>query len=273
MFLYVGKMKSVRSAGFFLSIFFMGVALIATFWLPTDILDYQIQDRLQAPNSVHFLGTDHLGRDILSMLMAGTTNSLGIAIVAVLLGSSIGFFLALLVWVLQISWLNRTIFYLSDSLLAFPVLLTALILATFYRPGLLNVIIAIALYNIPIFIRLTDTTLRAISKNSYIKAAFAMGQTRSGMLWKHMIHSLAAIGVVQITVQISFALLAEAGLSYLGFGITYPQTSWGKMLFDGQTFIEDYPWLVIWPGLCMTLAVLGFQLLGEWLRKNLDIPS
>ena len=105
-------MKLVRSAGFFLSVFFIMVAVIATFWLPTDILDYEIHDRLQAPNSFHFLGTDHLGRDILSMLMAGTTNSLGIAIVAVLLGSSIGFFLALLMWVWQILWFNLTIFYL-----------------------------------------------------------------------------------------------------------------------------------------------------------------
>lgn len=264
-------MKSFHSTGLFLSIFFIGVALIANFWLPADIFHYQISDRLQPPNSVHLLGTDHLGRDMLSMLMAGAVNSLGVAVIAVLLGSTIGFLLALWVWVLQISWVSRILLYFSDSLLAFPALLTALILATFYKPGILNVIIAIALYNIPIFMRITETILQVTSKNTYIKAAFAMGQTRFGILWHHMLKSLATVWVVQIAVQISFGLLVEAGLSYLGFGITYPQNSWGKMLFDGQTFIEDYPWLVVWPGLCITLAVLGFQLLAEWLRKNLDI--
>lgn len=264
-------MQLMQRTGVFLAVVFIIIAIIGIWLSPDSIITPEIHQRFQPPSANFWLGTDQYGRDIFGMLVLGAGNSLLISVCAVLGGGFVGSILAVLIWMLGIKTLHKILNFISHGLMAFPALLVALVLSAYYQPGFITVVTAIAFYNIPVFAKITLAILGQLQRNDYAKAAIALGQGKGGILMKHHLKPLFAILIIQFAVQVSFAILAEAGLSYLGFGINYPYVSWGKMLFDSQTFIYDNPWLVIWPGICISMAILAFQLSAEWLRKKLDI--
>ncbi|MBX7146672.1 MAG: ABC transporter permease [Alphaproteobacteria bacterium] len=219
--------------------------------------------------STNWLGTDQYGRDIMSMIMVGARYSLGIALLSIFFGSIIGITLGMVIF------LNRNIkgdliLGISNILFAFPALVTAIILTAVQGPHWINVVIAVILFNIPIFTKLTYSIALAIESNLYIQAAKALGRNNMDNFYYHILPNIKGILIVQMASQFSLALLAEAGLSYLGFGVQPPDPSWGRMLSEAQSFIMVVPELSIYPGMSILITVLAGNLIGHGLRNALD---
>jgi peptide/nickel transport system permease protein len=244
-------------------------ALISLVWTPHSATVLAIKLRFQTPNWSHWLGTDHYGRDVLSMLMVGAQNSLVVGIVAVGIGLGIGVGLGLLASARR-GWTEEIIMRFSDFTFAFPAILSAIMLTALLGPGTVNSILAIGIFNIPVFARLTRATGNAIWSREFVLAASAAGKGRARIALEHVLPNIASVIVVQATISFAIAILAEAALSYLGLGTQPPNPSWGRMLNDAQTFMFNAPYLAIFPGAAIFLAVLGLNLLGDGLRDVLD---
>lgn len=244
-------------------------ALISLVWTPHSATVLAIKLRFQTPNWSHWLGTDHYGRDVLSMLMVGAQNSLVVGIVAVGIGLGIGVGLGLLASARR-GWTEEIIMRFSDFTFAFPAILSAIMLTALLGPGTVNSILAIGIFNIPVFARLTRATGNAIWSREFVLAARAAGKGRARIALEHVLPNIASVIVVQATISFAIAILAEAALSYLGLGTQPPNPSWGRMLNDAQTFMFNAPYLAIFPGAAIFLAVLGLNLLGDGLRDVLD---
>ena len=244
-------------------------ALLSLVWTPFNPTAIAIRQRLRAPGGDHWLGTDQLGRDLLSMLLTGAQSSLLVGVLAVALGLVIGVALGLLASARR-GWAEEIILRLTDFAFAFPAILTAIMLATLLGPGLPTAVLAIGLFNIPIFARVTRASANAIWARGYVQAARACGKTRTAITLRHVLPNIAAPLIVQATIQFATAILAEAALSYLGLGTQPPQPSWGRMLAEAQTLAGQHPHLAIFPGLAIAVAVLGFNLLGDGLRDAID---
>ncbi|WP_417519369.1 ABC transporter permease [Minwuia sp.] len=244
-------------------------ALVSTFWTPhpTDVIS--IANRFQPPSASHWLGTDQLGRDLLSLLMEGAQSSVIVAFLSVGLGGSVGAALGLLA-AARGGMLEELVMRCADLAFAFPALLFAIMLAAIYGPSLTNAVLAIAFINVPVFARLGRAAANQIWVRDYVTAARAMGLSTFRITWRHVGPNVAAILVVQITIEFAIAILAEAALSYLGLGVQPPIPSWGRMLSEAQTLLFIAPQLAIWPGVCIVIAVLGFNLLGDGLRDATD---
>lgn len=251
------------------TLFFVVVALLALVWTPYAPTGINIPFRLKPPTLAHPFGTDAFGRDVLSMIMAGATNSIVIAVIAVLVGAGGGVPLGALA-AARGGWLDNLIMRSTDLAFAFPALLTAVIITAIAGPGAVNAMIAIGLFNIPVFARLTRGSAMGLWQREYVLAARCAGKGDAAITVQHILPNLGAVLIVQATIQFALAIVAEAGLSYVGLGTQPPQPSWGKMLNDAQTYIYQAPWLAIFPGLAITLAVLGLNLLGDGLRDLLD---
>jgi len=247
----------------------LGVALLSVFWTPFDYTQLDIRHKFAVPSGSHWLGTDQLGRDLLSQLMAGAGNSMAVAVTAVMLGGSIGTALGLLASAFG-GWVEDTVMRLSDLSFAFPALLFAIMLAAAFGPSLPNVVIAIAFINIPIFARVARASANQIWTREYVFAARAAGLGRIAISRDHILPNIAAPIIVQATIEFALAILIEAALSYLGLGAQPPSPSWGRMLSEAQTLMYLAPQLAIYPGLCIVVAVLGFGLLGDGLRDVTD---
>ncbi|MFM8749808.1 ABC transporter permease [Rhabdaerophilum sp.] len=251
----------------------LGVALLAMIWTPFDPTAMRISARLRPPSATNWLGTDQFGRDVLSMLMMGARNALLVGVVAVGIGLSIGVALGMMAATREGSLADEAIMRLCDFTFAFPAVLTAILILTFLGPGLVNAIIAIGIFNIPVFARIARGASLQVMARDYIRAAQAAGRSTFGILHRHVLPNIRGILIVQASVQVALAILAEAGLSYLGIGTQPPNPSWGRMLNDSQTFLAQAPYLAIFPGAAIALAVLGFNLLGDGLRDVLDPKS
>ncbi len=247
----------------------VAMALISFVWTPYSPTAMNFRDKLQGPSLAHWFGTDNFGRDILSMIMVGARNSISVSIVAVLVGAGIG--VPLGAWAAaRGGWVDGLVMRMSDLAFAFPALLTAVIITAIFGPGATNAMIAIGIFNIPVFARVTRGASMGLWKREYVQAARCAGRGDVSITLLHILPNINHVLLVQVTIQFALAIVAEAGLSYVGLGTQPPMPSWGKMLNDAQTFIYQAPWLAIFPGLAITFAVLGLNLLGDGLRDILD---
>ena len=252
-----------------ITVVMVAIALVSLVWTPYDPAAISIPDRLLPPSALHWLGTDHFGRDVLSMLMEGARNSMAVALIAVGVGVGLGVPLGLLAAARR-GWLDEVVMRVNDLVFAFPALLLAIMITALLGPGAVNAILAIGIFNVPVFARLTRGAALSLWTRDYVLAARVAGKGRWLISIEHILPNLLSTLVVQATIQFSLGILAEAALSYVGLGTQPPATSWGRMLADAQTMIALAPRLAILPGLAIVLAVLGLNLLGDGLRDLLD---
>nr|WP_246498298.1 ABC transporter permease [Ideonella paludis] len=246
-----------------------GVALLSLVWQPYPPAELDIPNKLQGPSSLHWLGTDSLGRDIASQLMVGAQSALMVGLLAVGWGLVLGLALGLLAAARR-GWVDEVLMRAVDFGFAFPALLTAILLAAAQGPGLATSIIAIGLFNIPVFMRVTRAAALNVWARDYILAARLSGLGTWAITRSHVLPNIAAPLIVQATIQCALAILAEAALAFLGLGTQAPQPSWGRMLADAQLQLFNAPLLALWPGLAIATTVLGLNLLGDGLRDLLD---
>ena len=263
------KLRSVLP-GAFLLLLVLAAALISYVWTPFDVTSLDIRNKMQTPSSGHWLGTDHLGRDILSMLMVGARTSIAVAAVAVGIGMGIGVPLGLLAAARRQSMIDELIMRGNDLVFAFPALLIAIMITAAFGPGAINAIIAIGIFNIPVFARLTRGAALSLWTREFVLAARVAGKKSLRISIEHVLPNITNLLIVQGTIQFSLGILAEAGLSYVGLGAQPPIPSWGRMLADSQTLITLAPHLALFPGLAIVFTVLGLNLLGDGLRDWLD---
>ena len=252
-----------------LSATLIGLALVSVLWTPHDPTRIDIAGRLAGPSPEHWLGTDQLGRDIVSIIMAGAQNSITVGVVAVGIGMVFGVALGLIAAGVR-GWTEELVMRLSDFMFAFPAILLAIMLVATLGPGAVNATVAIGVFSIPVFARLSRGAANAVWTREFILAARAAGKGGFRITLDHVLPNIASVLLVQATIQFALAILAEAALSYLGIGAQPPTPSWGRMLSDAQTFIFLSPWLAVYPGVAIALSVLGLNLLGDGLRDLLD---
>ena len=257
------------AVGGVLSALLVALAALSLLWSPYPPADIDIPNKLAAPSPAHWLGTDSLGRDIASQLLVGAQNSIVVGVVAVGIGLAIGVFFGCLASARR-GWVEELIMRGSDFTFAFPALLSAIMLTAIYGPGLLMSIVAIGIFNIPVFARLTRGAANAVWAREYVLAARAAGKGAWRITLDHVLPNIASVLIVQATVSFATAILAEAALSYLGLGTQPPQPSWGRMLNEAQTLMFQAPMLAVYPGVAIVLSVLGLNLMGDGLRDLLD---
>ena len=244
-------------------------AVISLIWTPYAFDAISIVDRMQGPNAAHWLGTDQFGRDVATRLMVGARNSILVGVVAVGIGLVAGVALGLLA-AARGGWVDELVARGSDVVFAFPAIVSAILITAILGPGAVNAIIAIGIFNIPVFARVTRGAALQVWGMEYARAGTAIGKSGFGVTRDHVLPNIASVLIVQATIQFAVAILAEAALAYLGRGTQPPAPSWGRMLFDAQTLMSIDPKLAILPGLAIALAVLGLNLLGDGLRDILD---
>lgn len=247
----------------------LGMALASLAWTPYPPTHIDILHRLAAPSAAHWLGTDPFGRDVLSMLMAGARGTLFVALIAVAVGAGAGIPLGALA-AAGGEWLDQAVMRTADLAFAFPALLTAVMIAALAGPGAANAMLAIGIFNVPVFARVTRAAALSVREQDYVTAARAVGRGEAAVMLRHVLPNIAGVLLVQVTIQFALAIVADAGLAYVGLGTQPPDPSWGRMLNDAQTFVFQAPLLAVFPGLAITLAVLGLNLLGDGLRDRLD---
>ena len=255
--------------GIILSFFMLLTGVVSLFWTPYSVELLDIPHKLQGASTAHWLGTDHFGRDVFSMLMVGAWNSMLVSVFAIGFGAGIGVPLGALAAGKR-GWVEETVMRFNDFAFAFPALLTAVMLSAVYGPGTINSVLAIGIFNIPVFARITRGSALSIYKREFILAARTSGKGEVRIAMDHILPNIASVLIVQGTIQFALGILAEAGLSYLGLGTQPPLPSWGKMLSESQTMMFFAPQLAILPGLAIVLTVLGLNLLGDGLRDILD---
>ncbi len=255
--------------GLILSMIMLLTGVVSLFWTPYSVELLDIPHKLQGASTAHWLGTDHFGRDVFSMLMVGAWNSMLVSVFAIGFGAGIGVPLGALAAAKR-GWVEETVMRFNDFAFAFPALLTAVMLSAVYGPGTINSVLAIGIFNIPVFARITRGSALSIYKREFILAARTSGKGEVRIAIDHILPNIASVLIVQGTIQFALGILAEAGLSYLGLGTQPPMPSWGKMLSESQTMMFFAPQLAILPGLAIVLTVLGLNLLGDGLRDILD---
>lgn len=249
---------------------FSSAALLSFLWAPYDITVLDIANKIKGPSAAHLLGTDHFGRDILSMIMVGARTSIAVALVAVGIGMGLGVPLGLAAAAKKGSLLDEVIMRGNDLVFAFPSLLIAIMITAVFGASALNAIIAIGIFNIPVFARLVRGAALSLWTRDYVLAARVAGKGAARISVEHILPNVTNLLIVQGTIQFSLGILAEAGLSYVGLGAQPPVPSWGRMLADSQTMISFAPHMAIFPGLAILFTVLGLNLMGDGLRDLFD---
>ena len=256
-------------AGLVITLIIAVMALTSYVWTPFDVTRLEVADRMKPPSAAHWFGTDHFGRDIFSMIMIGARNSIAVAFVAVGIGMGIGVPLGCAAAAKR-GWLDEAVMRFNDIVFAFPALLSAIMITAIFGPGAVNAIIAIGIFNIPVFARLTRGAALSLWTREFVLAARVSGKGAARISLEHILPNIANLLIVQGTIQFSLGILAEAGLSYVGLGAQPPMPSWGRMLFEAQTMMAIAPHMAIFPGLAIILTVLGLNLMGDGLRDALD---
>jgi peptide/nickel transport system permease protein len=258
------------TVGLFIVLFYLVVAVLGTFGVtPYPSVVQHVRDRLQGPSSKYIMGTDLFGRDVASRVMEGASNSLRVALLSVSLAGGSGILLGMIAGFAGgniDNWIMRTM----DIFFAFPALLLALVVVVILGPGLTNAAFAIALVYTPIFARVARGPVLAVKEMEFVLAARCLGTSSWRILTRHIMPNTLAPLIVQISLALSWSLLTEASLSFLGLGTQPPGASWGVMLSESRGIAEKAPWLMIFPGIAIMLGVLGFNLLGDGLRDALD---
>jgi peptide/nickel transport system permease protein len=255
--------------GAVLSLLLALAALLSLFWTPHSPYEVDMASKLMPPGSGYWLGTDPYGRDVVSLLLVGARASIVVGVIAVGIGLIIGTAFGLLAAARR-GWVEEAIMRLSDFGFAFPAILSAIMLTAVFGAGMVNAIIAIGIYNIPTFARITRASANAVWSREFVLAARACGKGAFSITMEHVLPNIMSVLIVQATIRFAIAILAEAALSYLGLGTQPPQPSWGRMLSEAQTLMFQAPMLAVYPGVAIALAVLGLNLLGDGLRDLLD---
>ncbi|MGI6738915.1 MAG: ABC transporter permease [Christensenellales bacterium] len=254
---------------------FMGIALIvllaifAPYISNFDVAEIHSKDRLQAPNSTYWFGTDNFGRDIFSRIVYGARVSLVVGIVSVSIAAGIGFILGIISGYFE-GRVETAIMMVMDVLFAFPSILLALLIVAVLGTSIVNTMIAIGIVNIPVFTRTVRASVKSIKSLDFVADAKSIGLKDSDILIRHIAPNSLASFIVQATLALSSAILTEATMSFLGLGIRPPEPSWGSMLSESRAFMELAPWMVIFPALFIILTILSFNILGDALRDVLD---
>ena len=246
------------------------MATVSYFWQPFDVTELNISNRLKPMSFTHPLGTDHFGRDMLSMIMVGARTSIAVAFVAVGIGVLFGVPLGLFAATWRGSFIDDSVMRFNDLIFAFPSLVIAILITAIAGPSAFNAIIAIGVFNIPVFARVSRGAALSLWQREFILSARVAGKTGLRISIEHILPNLMHILIVQATIQFSLGILAEAGLSYVGLGAQPPTPSWGRMLADAQTMVSLTPRLAIVPGVAIIITVLGLNLLGDGLRDAFD---
>jgi peptide/nickel transport system permease protein len=244
-------------------------ALLSQVYTPQDPLEMSIAARLQAPSHAHPFGTDQYGRDLLSRVMAGAMTSIAVGVVAVAIGAGVGLFTGVLsgYWG---GWLDLWLMRLVDAVQGFPAILSAVVITAVFHPGAIISMVAIGIAFVPAFARLSRGSFLEWRNREFVHAAQALGAADRRVIVRHIFPNTLPPLLIQATTSFPVAILAEAGLSYLGLGTQPPAPSWGLMLKEAQNFLELSPWFAVFPGVAIALSVLGLNLLGDGLRDLLD---
>ncbi len=250
----------------------LALALLSQVWTPENPARMRIASRLKPPLAAGLAGTDALGHDIFSMLMAGAWNSLSIAVAAVLLGLAAGVALGTTAAAAR-GWAEEAIVRAADVVFAFPALISAIMIAALAGPGRSTAILAIGIFAVPVFTRVSRGAALRVWTLDFCRAAECAGKGRLRITVDHVLPNIAGVLAVQATLQVGLAILVEAGLSFLGLSLPPPAPSWGRMLSEAQTYLGQAPWMAVAPGLAIALSVLGLNLLGDGLRDLLDPRS
>jgi peptide/nickel transport system permease protein len=245
-------------------------ALISFVWTPYDPTKVDSTARLLGPGAEHWLGTDKFGYDVLSQLLVGARTTLFVGFIAVGVAAVIGTPLGILAGMTRWRVLGEIVMRGNDILLAFPALLLAIMFGAVFGASTVTAMIAIGIATVPSFARLARSGTLQVMATEYITAARVAGRSTLATAWRHVLPNIGALVIVQASVSFAIAVLAEAALSYLGFGTVPPTPSWGRMLQESQQLIFDHPLLLLWPALAIAVAVLGFNLLGDGLRDRFD---
>lgn len=295
--LFLVAMKSPSFViGLILTLMFSIGAVVSFFWTPFDVTVLDIANKLKCPPFQHWIGslnlpsadnnwfaswqcrpakeylfgTDHFGRDMYSMILVGARTSIAVAFIAVGIGMVIGVPLGLAAAAKTGSMIDELIMRTNDLVLAFPALLIAILITAVYGASATNAIIAIGIFNIPVFARLTRGAALSLWTREFVLAARVAGKGATRISVEHILPNILNLLIVQSTIQFSLGILAEAGLSYVGLGVQPPLPSWGRMLADAQTMISFAPHMALLPGMAIILTVLGLNLMGDGLRDVFD---
>jgi peptide/nickel transport system permease protein len=255
--------------GFAIIVLFLALAIFAPLFTPYDPITQSWTSVRKPPSAAHWFGTDDVGRDILSRVIFGARASLMAGVISIAIALSIGVPLGLTAGYLG-GFIDGLISRFTDAMLACPFLILAIALAAFLGPSLGNAMIAIGVTTTPIFVRLTRGQVMAVKVEDYVEAARAVGNPRWRIALVHILPNIMPALLVQATLSIAAAIIAEAALSFLGLGQQPPAPSWGSMLNSAQRFLVNAPWMAVWPGLAIFLTVLSFNLVGDGLRDALD---
>lgn len=245
------------------------LAVFAGVVTPYDPTEMKVVDALKAPSVAHPFGTDRFGRDVLSRTIHGSRIALGVALSSITIAFVLGTLLGVVGGYVG-GWSDLAIGRTMDIFFSFPTLILAIGIAAMLGPGLDNAALAIAVVYAPLFSRVARGPVIAERAKDYVSAALALGAGPFRMAFRHILPNVMAPLIVQVSISLAYAILTEAALSYLGLGTQPPAPSWGTMLNEGRTYLETAPWMSIFPGVAIMLAVLGFNLLGDGLREVLD---
>ena len=253
-------------------VFFVLLALLAAQIAPDDPLATSWSAVRKPPSAAHWFGTDEIGRDVLSRVIFGTRASLLAGVVSVSIALALGVPIGLTAGYVG-GWIDGLLSRMTDAMLACPFLILAIALAAFLGPSLTNAMIAIGISATPVFIRLTRAQVLHVKVEDYVEAARAVGNSHLRIALRHVLPNVVPPLIVQATLAIAAAVIAEAALSFLGLGQQPPAPSWGRMLNTAKNYIDNAPWMAVWPGLSIFLLVLSFNLLGDGLRDAFDPKS
>ncbi len=245
-------------------------ALVSFVWTPYDPERVDSQARLLGPGADHWLGTDKFGRDVFSQILVGARTTLFVGVIAVGVAALVGTPIGIIAAMSKRRALSETLMRANDLLLAFPALLLAIMFGAVFGASTFTAMIAIGIATIPAFARLARSGTLQVMATEYIMAARIAGRPSLAIAVRHVLPNIMGLVIIQASVAFAIAVLAEAALSYLGFGTAPPTPSWGRMLQEAQELITSKPLLLLWPALAIALAVLGFNLLGDGLRDRFD---
>ncbi len=261
--------RGIVAFGLVIVVLFLITAIFGSLFAPYDPIRNYPVERLETPSAQHWLGTDQFGRDTLSRLIVGARSSLMVGVVALGIAATIGIIAGMLAGYLG-GWVYMIIMRIVDALMSFPMILLALIIAGLLGEGLTNVMIALGIALVPAYARLMCGQVLSIRENDYVLAGRSLGSSNWRLMFRHILPNSFPPLIVLVTMQIGAAILAEAGLSYLGIGITPPAPSWGSMVNDGFKYLITNPLLSFVPGIAIMLVVFGFSMVGDGLRDALD---
>ncbi|MBD7909268.1 ABC transporter permease [Sporosarcina gallistercoris] len=260
--------KAAMAGAIIIGIYLL-MMLVAPLVAPYDPFEISLEDKLTPPSMEHWMGTDDKGRDILSRILYGSRLSIGVGFASVLFGAFFGITLGLIAGYYG-KWVDTIISRLLDVMLAFPGILLALAIISALGPGLINVTIAVGVFSIPLFARIVRGSTMEVKKLEYIDAIRTLGANDFTIIFKHVFPNVLSPIIVQGSMRLATAILSAAGLSFLGLGAQPPSPEWGAMLSSGRDFLFSAPYMAIFPGLMISVLVLGFNLFGDGLRDALD---